>query len=326
MQKGVVFPTDTGNHLLFTVMPRRSRLIALLLAVVATIPASASSKSLQLSWLPEAIAAGSPCLFRVEAPSSMSSLHGQWQGRQIAFFPSGEHRAWYGLAGVDVEAKPGNYQLSLEGTLADGTVVRLAQDILVHPGKYKTEKLTVPERFVKPDPETLRRIEAERQVKEAAFSHETSEPEWSGKFVPPINTTVSEGFGTRRTFNGKLASVHRGLDYHAKPGSPVTAANSGQVVLARELFYEGNCVIIDHGQQFFSLYMHLSHLEVTEGQRVDKGQEVGLSGATGRATGPHLHTAVRWQGSYLDPAQLWLLPLPELKVTGQATVGDSSLR
>ena len=99
----------------------------------------------------------------------------------------------------------------------------------------------------------------------------TTEPEWSGKFIAPIDSTVSEGFGTRRTFNGKLASIHRGLDYHAKPGSPVVAANSGEVVLAQELFYEGNCVIIDHGQQFMSLYMHLSHLEVTRRRKGEEG-------------------------------------------------------
>ena len=306
-----------------TVMTCNSRSLTLLLALFCTIPSVAATKSLEVSWLPRTIAAGSPCLFRVEGPSSLSGLRGEWLGHKITFFPAGEHRVWYGLAGVDVEAKPGNYKLSLEGTLADGGVVRVTQDVLVEAGKYKTEKLTVPQKFVQPDPETLRRVEAEKKVKEAAFSHEIAEPEWSGKFVPPIDTAVSEGFGTRRTFNGKLASVHRGLDYHAKPGSPVTAANSGEVVLARELFYEGNCVIIDHGQQFFTLYMHLSHLEVTEGQKVEKGQEVGLSGATGRATGPHLHTAVRWQGAYLDPAQLWLLPLPEMKVAGQSTVGNS---
>ena len=78
------------------------------------------------------------------------------------------------------------------------------------------------------------------------------------------------------------------------------------------LFYEGNCVILDHGQQFMTLYMHLSRLDVSEGEKVEKGQQIGLSGATGRATGPHLHMAVRWQDAYLDPQQLWALPLPKL--------------
>lgn len=291
---------------------------ALALLIGVAIPIAAASRSLRISWLPHTIAVGSPCLFRVDVTSPVASMRGEWMGHEITFFPSSERHAWYGLAGVDVEAKPSSYKLSLEATLADGRVVRDEQTVVVQSGHYKTEKLTVPEKFVQPEPETLRRIEAEKKIKDAAFSHVIAQPEWSGNFVPPIDTTVSEGFGTRRTFNGKLASVHRGLDYHAKPGSPVTAANSGEVVLARELFYEGNCVIVDHGQQFYTLYMHLSHLEVSEGEKVEKGQEIGLSGATGRATGPHLHTAVRWQGAYLDPAQLWLLPLPQLPSTGQS--------
>jgi murein DD-endopeptidase MepM/ murein hydrolase activator NlpD len=284
------------------------------------LPATAKPGPLQISWTPQVIATGSPCLFRVQIASSLSSLHGTWQGHEITFFPSADPHIWYGLAGVDVEAKPGSYTLALEATLADGKLVREESTALVHRAAYKTEALRVPDRFVQPDAETLRRIESDRKIKDAAFSHETTAPEWSGKFVAPIDSTVSEGFGTRRTFNGKLASVHRGLDYHAKPGSPIVAANSGEVVLAQELFYEGNCVIIDHGQQFMTLYMHLSRLDVTEGEKVKKGQEIGLSGATGRATGPHLHTAVRWQGAYLDPAQLWALPLPNLESSTQSRV------
>ncbi len=288
------------------------RLFAVILTLATLSPAAAKPSLLQVSWTPHNIATGSPCLFQVEIKSSISSLHGTWLGHEIAFFPFADPHVWYGLAGVDVEAKPGSYTLALEATLTNGNVIHEESTVLVQRAAYKTEALRVPDRYVQPDAETLRRIEADRKVKDAAFSHETAEPEWSGKFVAPIDSTVSEGFGTRRTFNGKLASVHRGLDYHAKPGSPVVAANSGEVVLAQELFYEGNCVIIDHGQQFMTLYMHLSRLDVTEGEKVKKGQEIGLSGATGRATGPHLHTAVRWQGAYLDPAQLWALPLPNL--------------
>jgi murein DD-endopeptidase MepM/ murein hydrolase activator NlpD len=173
-------------------------------------------------------------------------------------------------------------------------------------------RLSVPDRFVQPDAESLKKIEADKELKRKAFAHETPEPEWSGPFHSPIDSAVSEGFGVRRTFNGKLASIHRGLDYHAKEGTPILAANAGTVVLAEELFYEGNCVIIDHGQQFMTLYMHLSRIQVAEGEKVKEGQEIGLSGATGRATGPHLHVAVRWQGAYLDPAQLWALSLPYL--------------
>jgi len=249
-----------------------------------------------------------------------------WQGHELAFTASANRPVWYGLAGVDVEAKPGSYVLELHATLADGAVLRERQTIVVTAAKFRTEKLRVPERYVAPDPETLKLIEADRQLKHAAFSHETSTAEWSGSFRPPVDTGVSEGFGTRRTFNRKLASIHRGLDYHAAPGTPVMAANSGEVVLARELFYEGNCVIVDHGLGFATIYMHLSQLDVKEGQRVDKGEELGLSGATGRATGPHLHVAVRWEGAYLDPAQLWTLHLPELQAPALSTASAPAAR
>ena len=100
------------------------------------------------------------------------------------------------------------------------------------------------------------------------------------------------------------------MDFRAATGTPVHAANSGKVILARNLFYEGNCVVIDHGQQFMTIYMHLSKIKVAEGQAVQMHQLLGLSGATGRATGPHLHFAARWQGGYLDPGLLFKLKLP----------------
>ena len=108
-------------------------------------------------------------------------------------------------------------------------------------------------------------------------------------------------------FNGKLASIHKGMDFHAATGTPVHAANGGVVVLARPLYYEGNCVVIDHGLGLYTISMHLSRIEVKEGQSVTAGELIGLSGATGRVTGPHLHWAVRWHDAYLDPAKLLAL-------------------
>ena len=99
------------------------------------------------------------------------------------------------------------------------------------------------------------------------------------------------------------------MDYRAPMGTPVRASNAGTVVLARQLYYEGNCVIIDHGLGLYTLSMHFSRIEVKEGQHVSAGDRLGLSGATGRVTGPHLHWAVRWQGAYLDPAKLLRLNL-----------------
>jgi murein DD-endopeptidase MepM/ murein hydrolase activator NlpD len=290
----------------------RHKLITMLLMVGAATPAIAASSVTvrSLSWTPRSIKVGAPCLFKVELSAAPSSVQGKWQGRDLVFFSAGQRHVWYGLAGVDVEASPGSYSLELDATMPDGQVLHTVHEIQVQTATYKTVRLKVPERFVQPDPEALKKIELDKELKKKAFSRQTAEPEWSGTFHAPINSTVSEAFGTRRTFNGKLASIHRGVDYHAKEGTPILAANAGTVVLAQELFYEGNCVIIDHGEQFMTLYMHLSHIQVSEGEKVREGQQIGLSGATGRATGPHLHVAVRWQGAYLDPSQFWMLSLP----------------
>jgi murein DD-endopeptidase MepM/ murein hydrolase activator NlpD len=99
------------------------------------------------------------------------------------------------------------------------------------------------------------------------------------------------------------------MDFHAASGTPVHAANSGVVVLARPLYYEGNCVVIDHGLGLYTISMHLSRIDVAEGKHVATGELIGLSGATGRVTGPHLHWAVRWRDTYLDPAKLLRLDL-----------------
>jgi len=103
--------------------------------------------------------------------------------------------------------------------------------------------------------------------------------------------------------------MHQGLDYAVPAGTQVSALNAGTVLLARPLFFEGNCVALDHGQGLLTLYLHLSEIKVKEGERVARGQQIGLSGGTGRATGPHLHVAVRWQGVYLNPATLLNLRL-----------------
>ena len=114
-------------------------------------------------------------------------------------------------------------------------------------------------------------------------------------------------------FNGKLASIHKGMDFRAPAGTVVRASNDGVVVLARHLYFEGNCVIVDHGLGVYTLSMHFSRIDVHEGQHVKTGDKLGLSGATGRVTGPHLHWAVRWENAYLDPAKLLRLNLNTIR-------------
>ena len=150
-----------------------------------------------------------------------------------------------------------------------------------------------------------------QEVKKDYLNRITPDREWSGAFTAPADAPISDVFGSRRVFNGKTSSPHQGLDFRVPSGTPIAAMNEGTVLLARPLYFEGNFVVIDHGQGLLTLYLHLSEFKVKEGDRVKRGEIIGLSGGTGRATGPHLHVAVRWQGTYLDPARLVRLRLPE---------------
>ena len=258
---------------------------------------------------PQVLVNGAVCLLTVHVAGKPRTVSAKWLEHDLIFSP-GPRGTWYSLAGVALETKPGTYDLALEAVTEDGRIERLARALTVHAAKYKTSRLTVPQKYVTPDPETLQRIEAEKEIKKVAFARVIASPEWSGNFVAPVPMAVSEDYGTSRTFNGKLATVHRGTDFRAPSGTPVHASNGGEVVLARELYYEGNCVVINHGLGFMTIYMHLSKFEVKEGDKVEKGQTIALSGGTGRVTGPHLHMAVRWSGEYLDPLKLLALTLP----------------
>jgi len=257
---------------------------------------------------PAVVAAGSPELIRVAAADA-ADVDGDWLGRKLEFFRGRDGRTWFALAGVDVEAPAGSSTLSITVRLASGALHDLTRTVKIHPAHYRTSSLTVSPEFVEPGPEALKQIEADNQLKAKVFAVSAPQPLWAGSFHAPVTAPPTDSFGTRRMFNGKLASIHKGMDFRAATGTPVHAGNSGVVVLARALYYEGNCVIVDHGLGLWTISMHLSRIDVKEGQHVATGELIGLSGATGRVTGPHLHWAVRWQDAYLDPAKLLRLDL-----------------
>jgi len=269
-------------------------------------PQTSSSPTLTLTRA--LVVAGSPELLRISA-SDAKSIDGEWLGRKLQFFPAHDPRTWFALAGVDVETPAAPSTLQIHMHLADNTTRDLTQTIEIHPAHYRTGVLTVSPKFVEPGPDELKQIAADSEIKAKVFASSAAEPLWSGSFRAPVHAPPTDSFGTRRTFNGKLASIHKGMDFRAPMGTVVRAGNSGTVVLARPLYYEGNCVVIDHGLGLYTLSMHFSRIDVHEGQHVNAGDPLGLSGATGRVTGPHLHWAVRWQGAYLDPAKLLRLNL-----------------
>ena len=291
----------------------RSLRIALTAAllVCATQLALAQTQPNSITWAPEHLDSGSPCLFSIDLPEQATTVTARWQNQDLIFFRSPHTHTWYGLAGIDVETAPGTYPLIIQASLVSGAKIPLKQSIIIEPAPYEEIPLTVAEKFVQPTPAALKKIATDKTMKDNAFASSAATPLWSGSFAPPLKSAPeTDSFGTRRVFNGSLASVHRGLDYHARPGTPVFAVNSGRVVLAHSLYYEGNCVIIDHGLGLMTLYMHLSRFKVKAGTRVRRGQLIALSGGTGRVTGPHLHLGVRWQGAYLDAAKLFEIQLP----------------
>jgi hypothetical protein len=271
------------------------------LPLLALLISAAHGQSLQVSVSPAVVEAGAPELIGVEAPTA-DSVEGEWLGHKFTFFRqySGE---WVALAGVDVEAPIGPSTLRITTHQQGGDMV-LPEHVLIRAAHYRTGTLSVSPKFVEPGPDALKEIEEESKFKAKVFASSAAEPLWIGDFHAPVSALPTDSFGTRRMFNKKLASIHKGADFHAAMGTPVHAANSGVVVVARPLYYEGNCVIIDHGLGLYTLSMHFSRIDVHEGQRVKTGDVLGLSGATGRVTGPHLHWAVRWDGAYLDPLKL----------------------
>jgi murein DD-endopeptidase MepM/ murein hydrolase activator NlpD len=258
---------------------------------------------------PEEIVNGSPCLFRVKSQRLLRSLRGRWQGRNVFFNYDANDGTWSGFAGVGIDAA-GQRRLTLEATTANGARFSRVHLVRVERADYRTVSLSVPDQFTEPDPETLARIQEEQALKKEIFARVTLTRLWSGSFAAPIESVITSEFGVHRKFNRKVRSIHQGLDLRADTGSPVGAMNSGVVILAREMFYEGGFVVIDHGQGLLSLYMHLSEIRVNEGDSVARQQIIALSGGTGRATAPHLHVGIRWQGIYIDPAVLLSMSLP----------------
>ena len=128
----------------------------------------------------------------------------------------------------------------------------------------------------------MARIEEEQQVKKEVFASSAKEPEWHGAFEAPADVPTSGVFGSFRLYNGVKRNQHTGLDFRVPTGTPVHASNAGTVILARPLYFEGNCVAVDHGQGLITLYFHLSEFKVKEGEKVNRGQLVALSGGTGR--------------------------------------------
>jgi hypothetical protein len=226
-------------------------------------------------------------------------------GRELLPFKVSQ-TTWQVLVGIDLEAAVGTYPVTIDAGPASSPL-HTTYSLVVAAKTFPTRKLTVDEAFVNPPPSMQDRIARESAHLAELWQHSTAAQLWSGAFVRPVPGDANSAFGTRSVYNGQARSPHSGADFLSPAGTPVKAPNGGDVVLAEDLYFTGQTVVIDHGLGLFSLFAHLSATNVHRGDRVTTGAVLGEVGATGRVTGAHLHWMVRVGGARIDPLSLLAL-------------------
>jgi murein DD-endopeptidase MepM/ murein hydrolase activator NlpD len=216
---------------------------------------------------------------------------------------------WQTLVGIDLAAPAG--PRAVTGITVKGAdVKKWKASFRVYPAGYPVQHLTLADesKVVLSDADGARAVSESTQIR--TVFRRRSPREWSGPFIHPLDAAPAGGrFGSVRIINNEPRNAHTGADYGAKLGDPVHASNSGKVVLAAEHFFAGNSIFLDHGDGLYTMYFHLSKILVTEGQEVKKGDIIGQVGATGRASGPHLHFGINYRGARINPATALKLKL-----------------
>jgi len=244
-------------------------------------------------------------VLRLDVPNEpgLEAVIVEWNDQSIPFVQGSD--GWFTLVGVDLDASPGEHAAELMWTYRDGRVRHDIRQIDVAGREFRTTHLEVAPKYVELSAENAARAARESREINEIYARITPEALWSEPFAVPIpGTTGGRNFGHRRVFNDQPRAPHSGADLTAATGTEIRATNRGRVVLAKDLFYSGNAVFVDHGLGIYSVYLHLSEFRVKPGDIIDQGQVLGLAGATGRVTGPHLHWGVRAQGARVDPFSL----------------------
>ncbi|MFT6069829.1 MAG: hypothetical protein ACJAT2_003103 [Bacteriovoracaceae bacterium] len=185
-------------------------------------------------------------------------------------------------------------------TFTSGNKTTVVANMKVVKKVFPSEKLNVAKKKIFPPKEALVRIRKEQKFLNKNYASSPMRPLFTKKFDIPLDSYVTSIYGSKRLYNNKKQGQHLGTDYRAAVGTPIYATNAGKVVVARDLYYTGNTVTIDHGLSIFTVYGHLSKLNVVEGDIVPKGSLLGLAGMTGRVTGPHLHWGIKIYGEWIE--------------------------
>jgi murein DD-endopeptidase MepM/ murein hydrolase activator NlpD len=245
---------------------------------------------------PAVVRPGDAVLVRVRAATG-AAVAGALAAEPLRFWDHGAER--WAVGALPVETPPGPFAVTLDV----GGAAATAELRVVEPG-FPSKALRVSPRFVTPPASARARIAADKAAFVRAYDRPFVPPLFTARFALPRPGGHHGRYGDQRTFNGKKASVHYGLDIDAPRGAPVHAANDGEVVLARSCYYSGKTVVLWHGADLYTLYFHMDRLDVRPGAKVRQGDRLGVVGSTGRSTGPHLHWSVKVAGLYVDPESL----------------------
>lgn len=242
------------------------------------------------------IAKGKSLLLTFSAP--MGYLAAAERNVSVILHPSDRTKG-IAILPIDYDAAPGESNLTWVTPAGDVPVT-----FTVIEGSYPSETLSVDPAKVTPPPEAQEQIAREKAEAEAIYGRFTPIRYWNRPFIAPLETFITSAYGSARIYNGSLKSYHGGVDFRAKTPTPVLASNDGVVILAKERYYSGGTIILDHGEGIYTCYFHLSRFDVAQGEIVKRAQPIALSGASGRITGPHLHFGMIVHGLQTDPLDL----------------------
>lgn len=272
------------------------------LALISIVCGSArAAQGLQVN-APAQVGQGDPFIVTLESAKPTPKFTVVWRDKTITIPAEADQRSARVLLAVPLDAPPG--QLPLTVSAAGGASVQ--KNVRVVAKARPVQRLTVDSKFVDPPADVQARIARDRKKVNETLAHFIPERMWDVPMLRAVPGEISSQFGLRRVLNGKPRSPHRGVDFRGQTGQPILALADGQVGLAENLYFSGNCVYVNHGGGVFTAYLHMSELLVKPGQRVRRGEVLGLVGSTGVSTAPHLHLSLFAQGTPAD-----VLPLLE---------------